>query len=335
MNTPVLDHARTTAPPRLPALTHSVLQVLYQHRMMTTDQLKRLLLPHAAGATYLRRQLRAMHAAGLVERARTFVPRPSTATGWAHPPRRAQYLWYLTETAAEAVEVAGELPVRPYRVTSESVAGPRQAHTAAVNETGLAFAAHAARLGHECGPLDWAPEVAHRIRDGQRRFEDDHVIADAVLHYVDVRQGRRRMVTLFLEVDRATMTAARLAAKISAYGRLYEYAPEPLDRARRGTASAAPAWQATYPVFPRLLVVLDGEPSATLATRLAARTEDLYVRTRADPRLARLTNRVHVGVTTLRLLQEHGPFEPIFTPLLLGSPERRPPLTDLYLRPPG
>jgi len=79
-------------------------------------------------------------------------------------------------------------------------------------------------------------------------------------------------------------------------------------------------------------VVLDGRPSPTLASRLAARTEDLYTLTRADPRLSRLAGRLSIGVTTLQLLQERGPFEPIFTPLLRGTPEQRPPLTDLYLK---
>ncbi|MEU8763445.1 replication-relaxation family protein [Streptomyces sp. NPDC048659] len=310
-----------------------VLHVLYQHRVMSTDQLQRLLLP-AASASYLRRQLRGLLAAGLVQR--IWASHQPQAAGQGERktrrPTKPPYLWFLTEEGAQSVEDGGELQPRPYRITPEAVAGARQLHTLAVNETGIAFVRHAARLGHECGPLDWTPEVAHRIRDGQRRFEDDHVISDAVLSYVHVRRGQRAMMTLFLELDRATMTAARLAAKIAAYGRMHEYVPQHPDRARRSAASTRPAWQYTYPVFPRLLVVLDGRPSPTLASRLAARTEDLYTLTRADPRLSRLAGRLSIGVTTLQLLQERGPFEPIFTPLLRGTPEQRPPLTDLYLK---
>ncbi|MCM2430896.1 replication-relaxation family protein [Streptomyces sp. RKAG337] len=316
------------------ALATDVLHVLYQHRVMSTDQLQRLLIPAALDATYLRRQLRLLHAAGLVERIwANYQPRSvEVASDRRRRPNKMPYLWFLTDEGAESVEQGAELQPRPYRVTLESVAGARQLHTLAVNETGLAFARHAARLGHECGPLDWMPEVAHRIRDGQRRFEDDHVITDAVVNYVHVRRGQRTMLTLFVELDRATMTTARLAAKVAAYGRLHEYVPQHPDRARRSAASTRPAWQYTYPVFPRLLVVLDGKPSPSLGSRLAARTEDLYTLTRADPRLARLAGRLSIGVTTLQLLRERGPFEPIFTPLLRGTPENRPPLTDLYLK---
>jgi hypothetical protein len=330
---PAVSAPPAVAQASFPALARQVLQVLYQHRMMSTDQLQRLLMPNAAGPTYLQRQLRRLHEAGMVQRVRAWRPRPVSKAPGRTPPPNAPYLWFLTEAAAEAVEADGELHPRPYRVTAESVAGSRQLHTLAVNETGLAFVHHAARLGHECGPLDWTPEVAHRIRDGQRRFEDDHVISDAVLHYVAIHRGQRRMLTLFIEVDRATMTTARLAAKLGAYGRLYEYAPQHPDRARRSAASTRPAWQYTYPAFPRLLVVLDGKPSDSLAARLAARAADLYTLTRADPRMARLAGRLQIGVTTLQLLQERGPFEPIFTPLLQGTPEQRPPRTDLYLKP--
>ncbi|MFF2378418.1 replication-relaxation family protein [Streptomyces xiamenensis] len=317
------------------ALCTRLLQVLYQHRVMSTDQLQRLLLPRAGNASYLRRQLRELLTAGLVQRvwaSHRPTPDPISRKG---RPVKPPYLWFLTEEGAQSVEDGGELQSRPYRVTAEAVAGARQQHTLAVNEMGIAFSRHAARLGHECGPLDWMPEVAHRIRDGVRRFEDDHVITDAVLHYVHVRRGQRAMMTLFLEMDRATMTAARLAAKVAAYGRLHEYVPQHPDRARRSAATSRPAWQYTYPAFPRLLVVLDGKPSPTLAAQLAARTEDLYTLTRADPRLGRLAGRLSIGVTTLQLLQHRGPFEPIFTPLLRGTPESRHPMTDLYLKTAG
>ncbi|MGW1043171.1 replication-relaxation family protein [Streptomyces sp. NPDC002547] len=308
------------------SLAKMALDVLYQHRVMSTPQMHQLLTPQASRPVYLLNQLNELRDAGLVHRMR--------AQGEARGPNRRNlpYLWFLTENGAAAVAEAGELPSRLYRVTPESVAGSRQAHTLAVNEAGLAFVRHAARLGHECGPLDWTPEVAHRIRDGQRRVEDDHVISDAVLHYVDLSHGRRKMLTTFIEVDRATMTTARLAAKVAAYGRLFEYVPQHPDRSRRSAASSRPAWQYTYPVFPRLLVVLDGPRTPTLPTRLEARTSDLYALTRADPRLSRLAGRLQIGVTTLQLLQDRGPFEPIFTVLLRGTPEDRPPLTDLYLK---
>ncbi len=341
MTLPPVEAAAAAAPTRsfvsptrsFHAIGGEVLELLYQHRVLSTHQLHVLLtLPEKRPArpVYLRWQLAELLQAGLVDRIRAQGP------GGRGRVQSQPFLWFLTEAGAESVEEAGELPARPYRVTPESVAGARQAHTLAVNEVGVAFVEWARRLGHECGPLDWTPEVANRIRDGQRRFEDDHVISDAVLNYVHVENGRRTMLSFFVELDRATMTSARLAAKLQAYGRLYEYVPQSADRTRRTPNATRPAWMYNYPVFPRVLVVLDaappkaGEPDRR-PQRLAARTEDLYTRAGADVRLSRLKGDINIGVTTLQQLQEHGPFAPIFTPLLRGTPATRPAPTDLYL----
>ncbi|MFD8947748.1 replication-relaxation family protein [Streptomyces xanthophaeus] len=335
MNLPSLEAAAAPAPTRsFHAIGSEVLELLYQHRVLSTQQLHVLLTPpekRQARPVYLRRQLGELHQAGLVDRLRAQGP------GGRGRVQSQPFLWFLTEAGAESVEEAGELPARPYRVSPESVAGARQAHTLGVNEVGLAFVEWARRLGHECGPLDWTPEVANRIRDGQRRFEDDHVISDSVLNYVHVeRGGRRTMLSFFVEFDRATMTSARLAAKLQSYGRLYEYVPQSADRARRTPNATRPAWMYNYPVFPRVLVVLDaappkaGEPDRR-PQRLAARTEDLYTRASADVRLSRLKGDIHIGVTTLQQLQEQGPLAPIFTPLLSGTQAARPAPTDLYL----
>ncbi|TGA97445.1 replication-relaxation family protein [Streptomyces sp. MZ04] len=328
-------------PPAAPARTRSfhtiarqALELLYQHRVLSTQQLHVLLTRperRAARPYYLLKQLAELHEAGLASRVR--------AQGGGAGPGRVRtkpFLWFLTEAGAESVEEAGELPIRPYRVTPESVVGARQAHTLALNDVGVAFVEHARRLGHECGPLDWTPEVANRIRDGQRRFEDDHVISDAVLNYVHVERGRRTMLSFFIELDRATMTSARLAAKLQAYGRMYEYVPQGPDRGRRTPNATRPAWMYNYPVFPRVLVVLDAAPPKGGAPdrrpeRLAARTEDLYTRTAADVRLSRLKGDITIGVTTLQQLQQHGPCAPVFTPLLRGTPSARPAPTDFYL----
>jgi hypothetical protein len=315
------------------ALGRRALELLYQHRVLSTQQLHTLLTEpesRPARPVYLRQQLGELRQAGLVSRLR--------AHGSGGPGRvqNLPYLWFLSEAGAESVEEAGELPVRPYRVTPDSVAGARQAHTLAVGDVGTAFVEHARRLRHECGPLDWTPEVANRIRDGQRRFEDDHVISDAVLNYVHIERGQRTMLSFFIEVDRATMTSARLAAKLTTYGRLYEYVPQSPDRARRIPNATRPAWMYNYPVFPRVLVILDAAPPRAgqpdrRPQRLAARAEDLYTRTAADIRLSRLKGDMAIGVTTLRQLQEQGPCAPIFTPLLRGTPSARPSPTDLYL----
>ncbi|MEV7004021.1 replication-relaxation family protein [Streptomyces sp. NPDC093982] len=335
MKAPIAQAPATSTPTRsFHTIGGEALELLYQHRVLSTQQLHVLLtLPEKRPRrpVYLRWQLGELHQAGLVDRIRAQGP------GGRGRVQSQPFLWFLTEAGAASVEEAGELPARPYRVTPGSVAGARQAHTLAVNEVGVAFVEHARGLGHECGPLDWTPEVANRIRDGQRRFENDHVISDAVLNYVHVeRGGRRTMLSFFIELDRATMTSARLAAKLQAYGRLYEYVPQSADRTRQTPNATRPAWMYNYPVFPRVLVVLDaappkaGEPDRR-PQRLAARTEDLYTRTAADIRLSRLKADINIGVTTLQQLKEHGPFAPIFTPLLRGTPSTRPAPTNLYL----
>ncbi|MFE4516715.1 replication-relaxation family protein [Kitasatospora sp. NPDC056783] len=306
----------TTPPASLPLAAQSSLRVLYQHRLMSTPQLHRLLTPATARPVYLLRQLNRLRALGLVDRVRVQGPALT----------RMPFLWYLTDVGADLVEEDHELTHRPYRVTEGGAMGSRQAHTLAVNETGLAFVEHARRLGHECGPLDWTPEVANRIRDGQRRFEDDHVISDAVVNYVHIHPNQRRTpLQAFVELDRATMTVTRLAAKLSAYGRMHDYVPQEPDRSR-SQVGARPAWRYQYRTFPRILVVLTGAGTRALA----GRASDLAHLASSDPRLMRHRDTLAIGVTTLGHLQKYGPFEPIFTPLLRDSGP-----TDLYLRPPA
>ncbi|MFF4344724.1 replication-relaxation family protein [Kitasatospora sp. NPDC001540] len=303
-------------PATMPALSQMVMQVLYQHRLMTTEQLHRLLLPEARRPVYLLRELKRLAEGGLVERVRSL--RRNT--------RHAQLLWFLSEEGYACMDDAEESVTRQHRTTAASAVGPRQAHTIAVNEIGIAMFQHARHLGHEFGPLDWIPEVAHRLRDGQRRFEDDHVISDAVLDYTHVgTNGRRRLIRAFVELDRCTMTVSRLADKVAAYGRYFDYIPQEHERSRR-PSSNRPAWQQTYSRFPRLLIVLD-HPSQRV---LSARTNDLGAMTSANPRLSSLAGELSIGVTTLDRLREHGPFAPIFKPLL-----RHQQPTDMFLRPPA
>ncbi|WP_316782812.1 replication-relaxation family protein [Streptomyces sasae] len=291
------------------------MNALYQHRLISTQQLHRLLTPHHTRAEYLRRQLHLLRDRGLAER----VGRR------AHG--QTDLLWWLTEAGAAAVEATGLLPQRPYRMSPEAAAGPLQEHTLATVETGLAFVTHARALGHECGPLDWSPEIAHAYRDDQRPGEDLRLIPDAVLSYVHVADRQRTLLTFMVEVDRTQMTIARLAQKLHAYAAYQRYAPQPAagrgSRAPRRTA-AAPAWRSRYPAqaFPRILLVLTGAAPERLERRIA----DLCSLSAADPVLAAAGLRA--GVTTLDQLRERGPFSRIFTPVL-GGPEP----VDVLMRP--
>ncbi|MYV92742.1 replication-relaxation family protein, partial [Streptomyces sp. SID1034] len=240
---------------------------------------------------------------------------------------QTELLWWLTDKGAQAVEAVGLLPQRPYRMSPEAALGPLQEHTLAGTDAGLAFVTHARRLGHECSPLDWAPEIAHYYRDDTRPGEELCLIPDAVLNYVHTDQGQRTrtMLTFFIEVDRTQMTIARLAAKLHAYAAYEQYIPQlPASRGARNTRRTATthAWRSRYPAFPRLLLVLTGASPSRLGRRIA----DLRSLAASDPDLT--TSNLRAGITTLDQLTEHGPFAPVFTPIL--GPAHS---TDAWLRP--
>lgn len=305
-----------TAPPGASQIGQQAMNVLYQHRLVSTRQLHQMLTPHHTRAEYLRRQLHKLREQGLAER----VGRR------AHG--QTDLLWWLTQEGATAVEATSLLPQRPYRMSPEAAAGPLQEHTLATVETGLAFVTHARALGHECGPLDWSPETAHSYRDDQRPGEDLRLIPDAVLNYVHVSGRQRTLLTFMIEVDRTQMTIARLAQKLHAYAAYQRYVPQPAPgrgpKPARRTATA-PAWRSRYPsqAFPRVLLVLTGASPDRLERRIA----DLRSLSAADPVLA--ATPLRAAVTTLDQLREHGPFNRIFTPVL-GDAEP----ADALLRPP-
>ncbi|MFF1690808.1 replication-relaxation family protein [Streptomyces sp. NPDC058254] len=316
LDTPIAQPATAAAAPVRPApglsrLAQALLPVLYQHRLVATSQLHALFTPHARRPVYLRQQLARLRADGLVDA----TTRRTSRRG------RAELLWYITAHGADAVAHDPTIPRRGYRISPQTAASQLQEHTLTVVETGVAFIDWSRRLGHECSPLDWEPEVAHRIRDGEARGVDDaSMIPDAVLRYTHTTEsGRRRMLSFFIEVDRATMQTTRLAAKLTAYARYQSYIPHAGGRGRRSTREA---WRDHYPAFPRLLIVLTGASDRVLANRV----QDLRALATTDPRVSQLT----AGVTTLQLLQDKGPFAPIMTPLS-GDPAP----TDVFLAPTG
>ncbi|MGW7210497.1 replication-relaxation family protein [Streptomyces sp. NPDC054837] len=111
------------------------------------------------------------------------------------------------------------------------------------------------------------PEVYHSLGSGQA------VIPDALLYY---RRSRRdgegwSMLRAFVEVDRATMGPERLATKLLAYERLYRHVPVAVGRPRVA-AHHQPTedWRRRYPLFPRLLLVLDATGPAGIDNRITA-----------------------------------------------------------------
>ncbi|MEU1628222.1 replication-relaxation family protein [Streptomyces sp. NPDC020096] len=298
--------AAQPARPGLTQLAQDLLPVLYQHRLLTIRQLHVLLQPHTRYPVYLRRQLLRLHELGLV----AATLRQSRGQG--------EQVWYCTATGADFVEATGEVTRRAFRMTEESAASQLQEHTLAVNDTALAFVQAARQHGHDCGPLDWEAERAHRLRDGASHHGGDSVlIPDAVLSYTRHTATQRTLIIWFLEIDRATESTTKLAAKLRSYARYLDYIPTPAPgRGRSATAPSFEAWRERYPAFPRVLIVLTGAKPTTLNRR----TADLRALAAADARLRHTTGRLTAGVTTLEQLQASGPFARIVTPVF-GDPE--------------
>lgn len=204
---------------------------------------------------------------------------------------------------------------RPSRTVSDPTAVRlRAGHTLTVTETALAFLEDARRGGELCQPLDWIPEVHHPIGSGEA------VIPDALLYYrhgpVDGNNGS--MLRAFLEVDRATMGPERLAAKLSAYERLHRYVPAVPGRRPTLQEPAVEEWRRRYPLFPRVLFVLDGTGAAGIENRISA------LCAAARP-LAPFLRDVPVLAAPLADLLQHGPSAPVWRPV--HDPDQRVPWT--------
>ncbi|MDH6604397.1 DNA-binding transcriptional ArsR family regulator [Streptomyces sp. SAI-208] len=282
-------------------LPHQLMSALAQHRMATTSQLHDLLRPNVARQT-VSTPLNKLRQQGLVDY--TVLPQSNRTRAW-----------YLTGEGARVTRDSPALRGRPpYPITSATAASLRTAHTLTVVRTHLAVAADARRLGHEHGPWDWTPEVAHPIGDGER------LVADAVMHYSSVNGEQRRSLRAFVEVDRTTMSSERLAVKLIEYSRCFHYEAQPVGR--RKPVATGPAWLRWYPLFPRVLFVLTGASP----TRLRNRISDLQAMVAQHPLVAALAREVPLGAAVLEDIEEKGASESVWVPLAGGEPR---PWTDL------
>ena len=228
----------TARPPRpLPPIATSMLAGIYDHRLLSTTQLHALYTPHA-GQRWTRTVLGLLERRGFVERIRS--------------PRRLS-LWFVTVAGADAVEAAGAVVQSRRKVaTREQAEGPLKQHTIAVNQVGVAFVLAAREHGDECGPDSWRNEVAHPISPPRGRRPAELVIADAVLTYLQTAaDGGLALHQRFVELDRGTLSAEQLAAKVTRYTRLRHFkasADAPPSRlARLLPILAAPARRVRRP----------------------------------------------------------------------------------------
>mgnify|MGYP001230989630 CR=1 FL=1 len=301
----------------LPRKSAEILASIGQHRVLTTEQVRRLHLP---GRSSRRAQQLLAHlwAAGLIERVQAPVDLP----------RR---LWFLSRSGALAAKVSGIVSEVPATLSPEQVTGQLQEHTMAVNDSMICFAEAARERGDEFGPLSWRHEVTHTFGKG-RGHRRQLLRADAVMTYLRLEGDGVLIEQRFIEVDRATLATDRLAAELTAYARL--------NRAEDDLGE--PAWRSTYPAFPPVLCILAGASREALERRRSTTIALLA----SDPELTRAPE-VSVLFCLDLDLREHGPFEAIFTgprdrqPVnWLGQPSERgnlwrPPRTGPRLEPAG
>ncbi|MFF3350915.1 replication-relaxation family protein [Streptomyces sp. NPDC002779] len=278
-------------------LPHQLLAVLAQHRMATTRQLHDLLRPGTARQT-LSGPLNTLRDDGLVDY--TVLPQSNRTRAW-----------FLTPEGARLTKDFPSLRGRPpYPITSAMAASLKTPHTLTVLRTHLAFVTDARHRGDEHGHLDWTPEVAHTIGDGER------IIPDAVMHYTLNQGPERTKLRAFVEVDRTTMSSERLASKLIDYARLWSYQPQTGGRPRpRQPTTAGPVWLRWYPVFPRVLFVLTGASRYVLDNRIS----DLQAMVAEHPLVDTLAQHIPMGATTLENLEDVGPTGDIWIPLTGGK----------------
>ncbi|MER6424077.1 replication-relaxation family protein [Streptomyces sp. NPDC001137] len=271
------------------------LAVLTQYRMATTEQMHRVIAP-GVRSEQTRRRLAKLRAEGLIDR--ITLPQAGRLRAWFPTS-------YGVQIASEWPELRGRRP--PKTVSDPTAARLRVGHTLTVTETALVFLEDARRRGELCRPLDWIPEVYHSLGGGEA------VIPDALMYYRSGREGGDgSMMRAFVEVDRATMGPERLAAKLTAYARLHAYVPTSPGR-RRPAFTQEPvqeAWRLHYPLFPRLLFVLDGTGPAGVTTRIRALHS-----VPGDLALTLFLRDVPVMAAALADLHTHGPSEPVWHPV--------------------
>lgn len=261
-----------------------VLEVLAVVRVARSEDLRQVLTPGSVTTRYVRRALLDLLAAGLVGRAQG---------------GRQGFVWHLTRAGLAAVDAAGDkLDIRPRESTGAKVARSGVVdHALAVTATVMAMAAHG--VG---GVRDWQIERAHSFDRGRT------LITDLVLQAPQLTPP----LELLVEVDRDTMRSAAMARKLELYA---DYASSRYRVGERGLmGSSEPYWGTVYRGrrFPPLLVVVDGVDADGLLrrTRLLHR---VAVRTLARCRETQAyAVQPEIAVTSLELLAERGPWEPVW-----------------------
>ncbi|WP_331742493.1 replication-relaxation family protein [Kitasatospora sp. NBC_00039] len=269
-----------------------MLAALFQFRIATAEQLRRL-----------RDQ-------GLV--AELVLPQSGRAKGWFLAEHGARIAGAFPELAGiPAPRLPGDETAFKYTLW----------HQPAVLRTHLAFLDDARARGDGYGPFDFIPEVTHRFAEG-REGREGTVCPDRLLYYGVPAPESTVRLRAFVEVDRGTMGAERLASKLNAYARYWSTKMLPAGM-RAGTIEAeqggrVPLWERRYTRFPRLLFVLTG----TGQTGFHNRVGQLQLHA-GDRHVAKMPATVPAAAASLADLEEHGPGGAVWYPLTDHDAEPR------------
>ncbi|WP_034488203.1 replication-relaxation family protein [Actinomadura oligospora] len=292
---------------------------LYQCRMATAEQLRRVISPSSTSTRYVRAELGKLARAGLVGAVRRRgAPRTK--------------VWFLTRAGAVATEASPEILARPYRMTAATAAGPLQGHALAVTELLTTLEAH-----DHAALLDCQVEVSHgqgNAQDPTGSSSRSMVITDAVIRLQPSAVDGGVPPVLFVELDRATTSAHRLADKLHAYDRYRRH------RHAASRASSPSSWRTRYPTserwFPPVLVVITGPPQ-----RAARRMDLVWNQLKQTYGNGLSSGEVAVAAVSHavlldRLARPGGLTAPIWTPLNPHAPATPVALPDLHAaaRPP-
>ncbi|SHN38327.1 replication-relaxation family protein [Actinacidiphila paucisporea] len=308
-----------------------VLRALGVLKVATATQIMELVRPHLSDNKAIRNALLVLKADKLV------VAEGSTAgpAGKFGTPDRvgepSRKLWRLTPAGLDAAaEKLGRGPDEMGGNARGAGIGGAP-HAMPVNATVTAFICGGRAPGAPAGMggLEaWRTEVPHALSSSGKR----NVRSDAV--FQDKAAG---VPLLMVEVDRATEPAHVLADKVGSYADLYarRVRPPGMPSTGRGTIgdlNTVPFWETLYPRtglpgWPPLAIVLTGAGPTALDNRMRAVAQlsrefwagtehaDYGYRATAPEDgdfYLDFTAKVPLVITTLDLLQQHGPMGPVW-----------------------
>lgn len=281
----------------LSQLDADILTACLHHRLLTTEQLRTLLAPNV-GLRWLQVVTRRLADTGML----------AAVTDRDARRARPRLVWYATAAGRTAVQHL--VAERRHTMTAEKAANALQRHTLIGNDVGIAFARHAERLGHYCGPYDWDHEVGHRYGHAPRVKT---VVPDLLVRCWLRDEGGDTLLTRFVEIDRGRYSPLVLHTKIRAYAELLTYTGVP---AGPGAPAGRPVWTRVYPVFPKLLIVFADQSPAAAGRRIDV-LADLC---RTDPLISRHLPTLWLGCARLDQVLDEGPYAPIWRTPLADDP---------------